>query len=74
MEKTNFTATFKTRSYQRAIKAIYSCLDDKDVCRIQWREYVDNTIKSRSLCMRIWEAKYPLAVLNPYSFIMFCFF
>ena len=67
MKKINFT--FKTRSYQRAIKAIYSCLDDKDVCRIQWREYVEDTIKSRSMVMRIWEAKNLLANLNRYSFI-----
>lgn len=69
METTNIKATFKTRSYQRAIKAIYSCLDDKDVCRIQWREYVDDSIKTRSMCMRIWEAKSLLAILNRYSFI-----
>lgn len=69
METTNFYATFKTRSFNRAIKAIYSCLDDKDVCRIRWREYVDDSIISRSMCMRIWEAKNLLAVLNRYSFI-----
>ena len=69
MEKTSFKSTFKTRSYQRAIKAIYSCLDDKDVCRISWRESVDGSIKDRSMCMRIWEAKNLLAVLNRYSFI-----
>lgn len=69
METTTFTATFKTRSYQRAIKAIYSCLDDKDVCLIQWREYVNDSIKSRRMHMRIWEAKNLLADLNRYSFI-----
>lgn len=61
--------SFKTKSYKRAISAIYSCLDDKDACVISWREYVDGNIKLRKSTMRIWEAKNLLACINRVAFV-----
>lgn len=67
--KTTFKKTFKTKSFKRAVSAIYSNLDDKDVCELSWREYVEDEIKTRKLVMRIWAAKNLLADLNRYSFV-----
>lgn len=61
--------TFKTKSFKRAISAIYSCLDDKDVCVMSWREDVEGTIKLRKCTLRIWEAKNLLACINRVAFV-----
>lgn len=67
--KTTFKKTFKTKSFKRAVSAIYSNLDDKDVCELSWREYVEDEIKTRKRVMRIWDAKNLLDDLNRYSFV-----
>lgn len=67
--KTTFKKTFKTTSFKRAVSAIYSNLDDRDLCELSWREYVEDEIKIRKVVMRIWSAKNLLADLNRYSFI-----
>lgn len=61
--------SFKTKSYKRAISAIYSCLDDKDFCVLSWRQYVDGSIKLRKSTMRIWDAKNLLDHINRVAFV-----
>jgi hypothetical protein len=63
--KTNF----KTKSFKRAISAIYSNLDDRDFCEMSWREYVDGDVKTLKRVLRIWEAKNLLSCINRVAFV-----
>lgn len=67
--KTTFKKTFKTKSFKRAISAIYSNLDDRNYCEMSWREYVDGDIKTINRVLRIWEAKNLLGCINRVAFV-----
>lgn len=67
--KTTFKKTFKTKSFKRAISAIYSNLDDRNYCEMSWREYVDGDIKTIKRVLRIWEAKNLLDCINRVAFV-----
>lgn len=67
--KTAFKKTFKTKSFKRAIFAIYSNLDDRNYCEMSWREYVDGDIKTVKRVIRIWEAKNLLDSINSVAFV-----
>lgn len=67
--KITFKKTFKTKSFKRAISAIYSNLDDRNYCEMSWREYVDGDIKTIKRVLRIWEAKNLLGCINRVAFV-----
>lgn len=61
--------TFKTKSFKRAISAIYSNLDNRSYCEVSWRECVDGEVKTIKRVLRVWDAKSLFNGLNRYSFV-----
>lgn len=69
--ETKFNKTFTTKSFKRALSALYSNLDNRSFCLVSWRECVDGEIKTVKRVLRVWDAKSLFNGLTRYSFVSF---